>query len=113
MERASGWPLCALRCDVVLTSSGVEPASSVAGGIRVQSGMNHAQRHELAVLPMTPIWPGFAIESLAFSAAWFLLLSAPRIVRGCVRRRGNCCVACGYDLHGLLSDRCPECGTFR
>ncbi len=26
------------------------------------------------------------------------------------RRRRNQCTACGYNLTGLTSDRCPECG---
>lgn len=24
--------------------------------------------------------------------------------------QGGCCLQCGYNLHGLTSDRCPECG---
>lgn len=31
-------------------------------------------------------------------------------VRGLRRKRAGCCGACGYDLGGLLSGRCPECG---
>ena len=27
------------------------------------------------------------------------------------RRRGNRCLHCGYQLHGLVTSRCPECGT--
>ncbi len=59
---------------------------------------------------------------LATLPFWFLTLtSSPGIlipaaytviycVRRRARRRGGCCVACGYNLTGNMSGRCPECG---
>jgi hypothetical protein len=29
------------------------------------------------------------------------------------RRAEGCCLGCGYDLRGLTSGRCPECGARR
>lgn len=41
---------------------------------------------------------------------WFLLVAIPLASR---RRRVpiGCCTTCGYDLTGLQSTTCPECGT--
>ena len=50
----------------------------------------------------------------------FILLVAPYfcIIRTLLRhalkgkrRKAQCCVACGYSLHGNTSGRCPECGA--
>ncbi|RJP40661.1 MAG: hypothetical protein C4547_02340 [Phycisphaerales bacterium] len=44
------------------------------------------------------------------SAAWPLTaLILPPLRRGLRRRRGQC-IACGYNLTGLASRKCPECG---
>ena len=49
------------------------------------------------------------------SSGLLLTLMAIPIVRGPLRRwhrvRNGRCIECGYDLRGLRSDRCPECGT--
>jgi hypothetical protein len=45
-----------------------------------------------------PAWPA------ALSAALGLLALAPR------RRRQGSCTTCGYDLSGLPTGVCPECG---
>lgn len=49
------------------------------------------------------------------STALLTLLCATPVVRGPVvrqwRRRRGRCVECGYELRGLRSARCPECGT--
>src|ERR1051326_9180476 len=53
---------------------------------------------------------GFAIPLWAVIAlvlgplAWFCF-------RAYTFRPSGCCKHCGYDLHGLPSDRCPECGS--
>ena len=55
------------------------------------------------------------IFPLWLSSSLLLTLMAIPIVRGPLRRwhraRRGCCLECGYDLRGLKSDRCPECGT--
>ncbi|HPF40615.1 MAG TPA: hypothetical protein P5081_16080 [Phycisphaerae bacterium] len=59
---------------------------------------------------------------LSADAAWFTSLSAPYPLlvlalwyRRRRRRRAmrHHCVQCEYDLTGVESDRCPECGTAR
>ena len=49
------------------------------------------------------------------SSSLLMTLMAIPIVRGPIRRwhreRNGRCIECGYDLRGLRSNRCPECGT--
>ena len=65
-----------------------------------------------ARLPCRPIWSGFALNTLIFSAAWLLavrLLRSPFLARWAVRRRRGLCGGCGYILNDAV--RCSECGT--
>lgn len=48
-----------------------------------------------------PAWLLFAV---ACPLAVWVIMSRPR-------NRTGCCVACGYNLTGNVSGRCPECGT--
>ncbi len=79
-------------------------------GLRVANPDGPPKNH---LLPIDPVWPGFAYNALAFGGGAWALLAAPSLV-GLVfgtkrrRRRRGLCVACGYDMRGL--DACPECG---
>lgn len=56
-------------------------------------------------------WPGLVGNTATWGAAGLLVLRVPAWLRYCRRRRRNLCATCGYDLHGNVSGRCPECGT--
>jgi len=61
-------------------------------------------------VPLTPIWPGFAINTVFYAA----ILSLPFIAFGRIRHRRRIrrglCPKCGYDLRGRSHAVCPECG---
>jgi len=59
-------------------------------------------------VPLHPVWPGFAVNTLAYGAVAWGVLFAPGVVKRWRRRRRGACVGCGYELAGLV--RCPECG---
>lgn len=62
-------------------------------------------------LPLRPIWPGFAVNTVFYGTIlWLLFLVAPRTLRRQIRRRRGRCLKCGYDLRGNLDAGCPECG---
>jgi hypothetical protein len=65
-------------------------------------------------LPIRPLWPGLAWNTLIFATAWLLLglttLFAARRLRRLHRTRHNRCPACAYSLTGVTTNRCPECG---
>jgi hypothetical protein len=68
----------------------------------------------LGLLPLHPLWPGFALNTIFYSGLAWGLWQVPLAIRRRRRRRLNRCVKCGYDRAGLAADaHCPECGTIR
>jgi hypothetical protein len=74
----------------------------------------------LHVLPLRPLWPGFALNTAVYGTIIFVLWSAlaalwsaPGLVRRRVRKRRGRCIGCGYNLRGRGSagGPCPECGA--
>ena len=59
-------------------------------------------------LPVRPIWPGCAVNTLYYAAVLWLLICGPFVVRRFVRRRRRLCAACGYPIGE--SGVCSECG---
>ena len=65
------------------------------------------------ILPLRPIWPGFAINTIFYAAILWLPIRSPFALRRHLRRKRGLCVGCGYDLRGDLARGCPECGWRR
>ncbi len=61
-------------------------------------------------IPLRPIWPGFAVNTIFYAAILWLLIPGPFALRRVLRVRHGQCLACGYDLAHGEHDRCPECG---
>ena len=59
-------------------------------------------------VPLCPIWPGFAINTIFYAAILWLLFAAPGFVRGRIRRHRHQCPSCGYPIGA--SPVCTECG---
>ena len=69
---------------------------------------------DMKVLPLKPIWPGFAINTIFYAAIVWFLSFAPGAIRrriGGVRRKRGQCASCGYSLRDITSEKCPECGA--
>ena len=86
----------------------------LAGGIRlapesINKGTFTMLRQR--ALPLIPVWPGFAVNTLLYAAALWLLCAIPLHVRRRVRMKRGRCPACGYELRGSASDVCSECGA--
>ncbi len=72
-----------------------------------RTGANGFQR----TLP-TGVQPiGMTANTSIYAAGWFLLLAAPRGLRCWRRSHRGLCARCGYDLHGVHDNCCPECGA--
>ncbi|MBX3357862.1 MAG: hypothetical protein KF745_05490 [Phycisphaeraceae bacterium] len=77
-------------------------------GVFVHTTVNG--RPDARLLPVRPLWPGFALNSAIYAAAAFALLTAAaRLNTALRRRRAGHCATCGYAVNEL--PQCPECGT--
>ena len=96
-EIVHGWPLLALTSEW--------PEHGGTGDTAIHYGDE--------VLPMMPIWPGFAINTIFYGAILWLLILGPFALRRYIRHKHGCCIKCGYDLRGADHEACPECGLGR
>jgi hypothetical protein len=71
----------------------------------------HRWQHgtSVRVLPLMPIWPGFAINTLFYTTILWMLFASPFAIRRRLRMKRGLCPACAYPIGS--SDLCTECGT--
>jgi len=114
MEEACGWPGLALRWYVRRTEPGLRGGIEL-GGTRRYSFTGHSGRGTVSLglgdrtLPLLPIWPGFAVNTLLYATLLWLLICGPFTLRRFIRVKRGLCPACAYP--GGESDVCSECGT--
>lgn len=65
------------------------------------------------LVPYYPLWPGFIANTLIYAALWWLLFTGLVSARSARRTRRGLCTRCAYDLRGISSGVCPECGEAR
>ena len=61
------------------------------------------------LLPLQPIWPGFAINTLFYAGVLWVLFAAPFALRRMIRKRRGRCPHCAYPIG--TSNVCTECGA--
>ena len=107
IEDARGWPSLTLSC--AYTSVVAVPGFSVVDGIEVKAhpDPNRATIRSIS-LPLRPIWPGFAINTIFYAAILWLLIPGPFALRRFLRVRRGLCLKCAYPMGG--SAVCSECG---
>ncbi|UCD76821.1 MAG: hypothetical protein JSV91_07810 [Phycisphaerales bacterium] len=119
----AGWPARSLtgdRINAMTTASGGDPT---VAGIRYEwawgpdSSGGSFVRWKPRLVPLRPMWPGFAINTLLHALIAWLLIRGPFIARHYsrreIRRRRGRCLKCGYELRGDYGAGCPECGWNR
>ena len=113
---ARGWPFLAMRSKWETKGRAGSPGW-VSGRVQVISGYLILSDRSIPwdvenprVIPLRPIWPGFAINTV-FYAAILWMPFAPFQLRRYVRVKRGHCVKCGYDLRGVEHEVCPECGV--
>lgn len=106
---ATGWPMPALACSVhwkqqILNSN---ITYTVRGGIQLPRDAAFNPR----ALPLTPVWPGFVVDTLIFAGAWLALGLGLGAWRRRRRERRGLCRHCAYPTADLPEGSpCPECG---
>jgi hypothetical protein len=56
------------------------------------------------------LWAGLLVDATGVVATAWMPLPVSAVVRRVRRRRTGGCRGCGYDLRGLPTGVCPECG---
>ena len=107
VRTACGWPLLTL--GDALTA--YRPDGSILVG-----GFDHAFAVSVGdtrrrTLPLRPLWPGFAINTVFYTFVLWLLFAVPFVLRRWRRIRRGLCPKCAYDLRGTASVACPGCGN--
>jgi hypothetical protein len=115
---ASGWPLLAglaeerseavINFDIAATVARERSAYTLPRWMPLEAGKRDT------LLPATPLWPGFALDTAFYGTIVFMLWSTPSVIRRRAdrnRKRRGRCPACGYDLRGAPAGPCPECGS--
>jgi hypothetical protein len=123
VEDGRGWPVIGLRSTMIFEDQDVDAgwtrASNgsfhipetwnVRNGFRIRDG---TRSEDISLLPLRPIWPGFAINTIFFAAILWLLFALPFTIRRRRRIKRGLCVRCGYSLRGNSGcGTCPECGA--
>ncbi|MEE9128701.1 MAG: hypothetical protein V3T84_01690 [Phycisphaerales bacterium] len=111
IEQAHGWPMLShLRSSTLPRGQG----QSYVGWLITVPWFSPDAGTRLLALPLAPIWPGFAINTIFYAAViaiLWLLTFGPFTARRIIRRRRGQCIKCGYDLRGAEHEVCPECGV--
>ena len=104
---AAGWPMVSLwserRQGPVFPLSGALPLATVTSGC-IEIPWPHRRDGTPYLLPLLPIWSGFAINAIFYAAILWLLIRGRRLLR---LRRGLC-PKCAYPMGE--SAVCTECG---
>ncbi|MGH7133204.1 MAG: hypothetical protein ACREJO_14830 [Phycisphaerales bacterium] len=125
-EVCVGWPIRSfqyVRSIGLISPSGVQRSAEdlpsawrhgveVPGWMRIAlSPASNSFDEEFRRIPIRPIWPGLAVNTLLNACVIAPLMLLPGWVRRARRRAKGRCVRCGYSLVGLGAGAgCPECG---
>ncbi len=105
-EHRIGLPAAAVRYVFVGGDDGHFPGDRLIGGWRIR-------RQDVLrdTLPLMPIWPGFAINTVFYATNVWLFILGRFALRRHIRRKRGLCVVCSYDLRHADHAACPECGV--
>ncbi len=107
-----GWPRHSMWCELEVGARNRVKVTGIRGGIYVSlpprmGNIVHPLLRGI-VLPLLPIWPGFAANTLFYAALLWLLICAPFALRRILRLRRGLCPKCAYPIGE--SAVCTECG---
>ena len=108
-----GWPAYSMWCTFAWNTTQwpkvqTDPRLSA---ILITSPMGGNYAVSQRALPLRPIWQGFAINTIFYTAILWLLTLGPFTARRMIRIKRGRCIKCGYDLREVEHEKCPECGV--
>jgi hypothetical protein len=105
-----GWPFLACWCDFrwTVANQAVRPEGGIALKAWDVTGVVYEHFSKPKGLPLRPIWPGFAINTVFYAAILWLLFAAPFALRRWRRIKRGLCPKCAYPVG--TSEVCTECG---
>ena len=109
--RATGWPALSMSGGMRLNLSGITIEQSDWAILLPPPKPSRVDQSR--IVPLRPIWPGFAINTFFYAAIVWVLWSSPLAARRVSRRKRGRCIRCGYDLSHAEHGACPECGLGR
>ena len=111
--QASGWPIHAVTSGTTVTSSSTRPTPGTSDDrIRRFGSIGHLPFSHMSYsqgLPIRPLWPGFAINTVLYAVLLWGLWQVPIHTRRHWRRRRDRCWKCAYPI--AESETCSECGA--
>ncbi len=108
IETASGWPYPSLAAFAGTRAN--EPGTVFAPRFALVLGQPEIEEGETArIVPLRPLWPGFAINTLFYAVILWLLFAAPFVLQRFCRVKRGLCARCAYPIG--VNDVCTECGT--
>jgi len=108
---ARGWPLIAMYSIKPGSEWNWEPAEYGLDLSPLRS-QRLPSEYWYRCLPLRPIWPGFAINTVFHAVVLWLLFAGPFVLRRRRRIRRGLYPKCAYDLRGTAEGAaCPECGA--
>jgi hypothetical protein len=105
LRTRAGWPILGLTCSCNTAAEATE-----SGDDAIVFKPVIGRRIRLRYLPLSPIWPGFAVNTLFYAAVFWLLFAAPFAMRRRLRLRRGQCPHCAYPIGTWGGEICTECG---
>jgi len=107
-QRVAGWPVFSLWNKWEVNTD--DGSHQISGGISL-SYAPYTPDDVYDSLPLIPLWPGFAINTLVYAGVLWMLCCGPFALRRMIRRRRGQCARCAYPIG--QSPVCTECGAPR
>jgi hypothetical protein len=106
----SGWPLVSLESWTQVDFTTLPAASNVRNGIELEPHRGTWPSILFPrLLPLSPTWPEFAINSVLYGAVLATLIAIPLAIRRARRVEPGTCPKCAYPIG--TSEICTECGA--
>lgn len=116
IEHSHGWPMLTLMGSMRFTYNWNASRTQSDGLYEIgplSLGPFSTGQSYWRVLPLRPMWPGFAVNTVLYGFVLWLMVAMMFALRKQRRIRRGLCWRCAYNLRSMpvTSSACPECGV--